>query len=170
MMDTLAPDLRLRNPPAYTRRGAADRALRTRGMLGGEGRQGERRRGWRQVRWRLVGCPVHCMCEAGVTHARGCSTPLWAAFGESPCQKCSSRTHRVHVAASAAQGRGGRAGWKELEGTEEEIEDCGRFSWCRQVEDAFGGLTCLTPLDAGCEERLQPLPFKGTSAGFNMGF
>lgn len=49
-----------------------------------------------------------CVCGTGVTDARGCSARLGAASPQSPCQKCCSRTRRVHVAASAAGG-----GWED---------------------------------------------------------
>lgn len=52
-----------------------------------------------------------CVCGTGVTDARGCSARLGAASPQSPCQKCCSRTRRVHVAASAVGGGGG--GWED---------------------------------------------------------
>lgn len=78
---------------------------------GKRGREGGMEGGWREA-WSCLTVSLGAPCTAvysgaGVTDARGCSARLGAASPQSPCQKCCSRTRRVHVAASAAQGERG---------------------------------------------------------------
>lgn len=101
----------------------------------------------------LIGRPVcFCICGSGVTDARGCSAQLGAASPHSPCQKCCSRTHGMHMAASATRGWGVRGGGQR-EGV---IEDCCRYSWWRQVKHVLSsqGLACLQRPDLSGSSRL----------------